>query len=376
MRGKALQILMIGGGLIVAGIAAPTGAASAAPAQPGTTGQHAVRPGLGGAGTARAGGAGKNDPFCKKLGVQYQASSGAQMFCFGPQFQRGAAHRAQVPTGARAPRNVDAATVSEDVSPAGVAAQGQSEVSIGAVGRYVVEAWNDATGFLSACGAPSFKEEGTGLGFSVNGGTSFTDLGGLPNLNCHKYLYEGDPSVVAYRVGGHDYFYISSLYDSVNGLGLSKIAFDACAVSGSGSTAALRCGSPVTAAISTQCQKVKISPTRTSEFCSFLDKDFLAIDPATGRLYVTFSDFLLTRPFGDPEEMSVCDLGNSAGGTGPAGHPGGAGVRARHPARPGDPETVGGQAVLHRGQARPERLRERGLLPCGGRADRERVRGL
>ena len=319
MRGKALQILMIGGGLIVAGIAAPTGAASAAPAQPGTTGQHAVRPGLGGAGTARAGGAGKNDPFCKKLGVQYQASSGAQMFCFGPQFQRGAAHRAQVPTGARAPRNVDAATVSEDVSPAGVAAQGQSEVSIGAVGRYVVEAWNDATGFLSACGAPSFKEEGTGLGFSVNGGTSFTDLGGLPNLNCHKYLYEGDPSVVAYRVGGHDYFYISSLYDSVNGLGLSKIAFDACAVSGSGSTAALRCGSPVTAAISTQCQKVKISPTRTSEFCSFLDKDFLAIDPATGRLYVTFSDFLLTRPFGDPEEMSVCDLGNSAGGTGPAG---------------------------------------------------------
>ena len=309
----------------MAGIAAPAGAASAAPAQHGG-GQHAIRPGLGGAGTARAGGAGKDDPFCKKLGIQYQASSGAQMFCFGPQFQRGAAQRAQVPGGASAPQNVDAATVSEDVSPAGVAAQGQSEVSIGAVGRYVVEAWNDATGFLSACGAPSFKEEGTGLGFSVNGGTSFTDLGGLPNLNCHKDLYEGDPSVVAYRVGGHDYFYISSLYDSFSGLGLSKIAFDACAVSGSGSTAALRCGKPVTAAISSQCEKVKISPTRTGQFCSFVDKDYLAIDPATGRLYVTYSDFLLTRPFGDPVAMSVCDLGNSVGGTGPAGHPGGAGV--------------------------------------------------
>ena len=315
-RASTLRTLMIGTGLAVASIAASAGAASAVPAQPGTA-QHAVRPGLGG---AAAGGAGKNDPFCKKLGIQYQASSGAQMFCFGPQLQqRRAAHPTQVPGGATAPPNVDAATVSEDVSPAGVAAQGQSEVSIGAVGRYVVEAWNDATGFLAACGAPSFKEEGTGLGFSVNGGKSFTDLGGLPNLNCHKYIYEGDPSVVAYRVGGHDYFYISSLYDSLNGLGLSKIALDACAVSGSGSTVALRCGKPVIAAISTQCEKIKISPTRTIEFCSFLDKDYLAINPATGRLYVTYSDFQFTSNGGDPVEMSVCDLGNSVGGAGPAG---------------------------------------------------------
>jgi hypothetical protein len=206
VRGKTLLALMIGTGLAVAGIAVPAGAASAVPAQHGT-GQHAMP---GGAGTASAGGAGKNDPFCKKLGTQYQASSGAQMFCFGPQSQ-GTARRTHIPGGASAPQNVDAATVSEDVSPAGVAAQGQSEVSIGAVGPYVVEAWNDATGFLSACGAPSFKEELTGLGFSVNGGKSFTDLGGLPNVNCHKYLYDGDPSVVAYRVGGHDFFYISSL---------------------------------------------------------------------------------------------------------------------------------------------------------------------
>jgi hypothetical protein len=313
-RGKTLLALMIGTGLAVAGIAVPAGAASAVPAQHGT-GQHAMP---GGAGTASAGGAGKNDPFCKKLGTQYQASSGAQMFCFGPQSQ-GTARRTHIPGGASAPQNVDAATVSEDVSPAGVAAQGQSEVSIGAVGPYVVEAWNDATGFLSACGAPSFKEELTGLGFSVNGGKSFTDLGGLPNVNCHKYLYDGDPSVVAYRVGGHDFFYISSLYNSFNGLGLSKLALDACEVSGSGSAAALRCGKPVIAAVSTQCEKVKISPTRTAEFCSFLDKEYLAIDPATGRLYMSYSDFQITRPFGDPELMSVCDLGNSAGGTGPAG---------------------------------------------------------
>jgi len=307
---------MIGTGLAVAGIAAPAGAANAASAQHGT-GRHAIRPGTGG---AIAGGIGANTPFCKKLGIQYQASSGAQMYCFGPQFQQSAAaHPTQVRSGATAPPNVDAATVSEDVSPAGVAAQGQSEVSIGAVGPYVVEAWNDATGFVSACGAPSFKEELTGLGFSANGGASFTDLGGLPNLNCHKYLYEGDPSVVAYSAGGHDYFYISSLYDPVTGLGLSKLALDACAVTGSGGTAALRCGQPVIAAISTQCVKVRLFPTGTGQFCSFLDKDYLAIDPATGRLYMSYSDFPVTGNGGNPVEMSVCDLGNAAGGTGPAG---------------------------------------------------------
>src|SRR5512142_555736 len=120
-RGKTLLALMIGTGLAVAGIAMPAWAASAVPAQHGT-GQHAIR--AGGARTTSAGGAGKNDPFCKKLGIQYQASSGAQMFCFGPQLQRRAAHPTQVPAGVPAPRNVDAATVSEDVSPAGVAAQG------------------------------------------------------------------------------------------------------------------------------------------------------------------------------------------------------------------------------------------------------------
>ena len=318
-RGKGLVTLMIGAGLTVAGIAAPAEAASGAPAPHGS-GQRAVRPGPVGAQAARSGGAGKDDPFCKKLGTQYRASSGAQMFCFGPQLQqRRTAHAAQVPAGAQAPRNVDAARVSEDVSPTGVAAQGQSEVSVGAVGRYVAEAWNDATGFVSACGAPSSKEELTGLGFSVNGGRSFTDLGGLPNPNCHKYVYVGDPSVVAYRVGGHDYFYISSLYDTLNGQGLSKIALDACAVSGTAGTAVLRCGKPVTAAISTQCEKIQISPTRTARFCSFVDKEYLAIDPATGRLYVTYSDFQFTNHGGDPVEMSVCDLGNSAGGPGPAG---------------------------------------------------------
>jgi hypothetical protein len=263
------------------------------------------------------------DPFCARLGKQYQASSAAQMFCFGPQFHKGTQGPPASAGGPAGLFNVDAARIGEDVSPAGVAAQGQSEVSVAAAGPYVVEAWNDATGFLTACPAPGNKEELTGLGFSANGGKSFTDLGGLPNANCSKFTYSGDPSVAAYRVGGQTFFYISSLYLPTRFFGPTRAALDACKVVGSGSTATLSCGQPVIVASSSQCRlfKIRISPTQTRivRFCSFVDKDFLAIDPAHGRLYLTYSDFLVTRPFGDTVDMSACDLGNQAGGTGPAG---------------------------------------------------------
>jgi len=264
-------------------------------------------------------GAQAGNPFCARLGKQYQASSGAQAYCFGPQPNKGAHGLPGIAEGPSAAANVDAARPGEDVSPAGVSAQGQSEVSIAAAGPYVVEAWNDSTGFISACPAPMSKEEITGLGFSANGGKSFTDLGGLPNANCNKLTYFGDPSVAAYQVAGHTFFYISSLYLTNNGLGREQIALDACEVAGAGAAATLSCGQPITAGASSQCRIIKISPTRTGKFCSFTDKEFLAIDPAHGRLYVTYSDFLVTPPFGDPVDMSACDLGNAAGGAGPAG---------------------------------------------------------
>jgi hypothetical protein len=263
------------------------------------------------------------DPFCSRLGKQYQASSAAQSFCFGPQLHTGTQAPPAISEGPSGVANVDAARISEDVSPAGVAAQGQSEVSIAAAGPYVVEAWNDATGFVSACPAPMSKEEITGLGFSTNGGKSFTDLGGLPNANCSKLTYFGDPSVAAYRVGGQTFFYISSLYLPTRFFGPTHVALDACKVTGSGSAATLSCGQPVIAASSSQCRlfKIRISPTQTKtvRFCSFVDKDFLAIDPAHGKLYLDYTDFLVTPPFGVPVDMSACDIGNPAGGTGPAG---------------------------------------------------------
>ena len=262
-------------------------------------------PGIGGGRTGLALGV----PFCQNLGKGYQASAAAQMYCFGAQHV-GRVQPAAI-NGAESAGNVDAANFREDVSPAGVRGYGQSETSIAASGRFVVEAWNDSTTFFTLCGARQFKEEGTGLGFSANGGQSFTDLGGLPNPDCKKFFYAGDPSVVAYQAGGHTYFYISSLYLPANGVGPTHIAFDACAVVGS----TLHCGSPVIAASSKQCLVVPHQGT----FCSFLDKDFMSIDPARGRLYVSYSDFPVVGNGGNPIDLSACDLGTRSGGAGPAG---------------------------------------------------------
>jgi hypothetical protein len=258
------------------------------------------------------------NPFCKYLGQRYWASAGAHAFCFGPQRQAGPQpRRSGVSEGPGAPPNVNAASFAEDVSPAGVQADGQSEVSVAASGPYVAEGWNDSTGFFSSCPSAMAKEEISGFGFSANGGSSFTDLGGLPNAQCTKDLYEGDPSVAAYRVGGSTYFYFSGLFDSPTGLGLSKIALDACKVVGVGSRATLSCSQPIVVGSSTECQKVKIGGNKTALFCSFTDKDFITIDPARGRLYVSYTDFLLHG--GTRVEAGVCDLGNASGGPGPAG---------------------------------------------------------
>ena len=253
--------------------------------------------------------------FCDNLGKHYQASAGAQMYCFGVQ---------QSGTGQLSPNksksfgtNVNAASFSEDIAPSGVRAYGQSEVSVAGIGPYVVEAWNDASAFFSSCGSAMYKEEATGLAFSSDGGKSFTDLGGLPNANCNVALYGGDPSIEAWQVGGATYFYISSLYNPVFSPGgpppdaRSFIAMDACKVSGTGASASLVCSNPIIIAASSLCQT-----QRGNTFCSFLDKEYLTIDPVRGRLYASFDEF---GQNGSTVELSVCDIGTPTGGTGALG---------------------------------------------------------
>jgi hypothetical protein len=260
------------------------------------------------------------NPFCSRLGHTIEASAGAQMYCFGAQ-PNGVPLRPAPQSGQSSASpftsNADAATPSEDVSPAGVQAYGQSETSIAAAGQYVVEAWNDATSFFTTCPAPMSKEEGTGYGFSADGGASFTDEGGVPNATCANRLLEGDPSVEAWQSGGHAYFYIASLYPSIGSSPINDIAVNACQVVGTGPTAHIHCGQPIVAAASTQCSKFF-----GSLFCSFLDKEYLSIDPSRGRLYVTYSEFGPTpdtSSFNGQVELAVCDIGTPSGGRGPAG---------------------------------------------------------
>ncbi|HLX58730.1 MAG TPA: hypothetical protein VKR83_17055 [Ktedonobacteraceae bacterium] len=280
-----------------------------------------------------------SNPLCQKLGKTFEGSSGMQMWCFGEQPNgSGQALKTRAlsgKSGGGASPNVDAANPAEDVSASGVQAFGQSETSIAATGPYVVEGWNDATTFVSSCGAAMNKEEGTGLGFSADGGATFTDEGGLPNANCNSALYGGDPSVEAWSPGGTSYFYVSSLYNpTFSSPGTpsgspaesrSFVALDACKATGTGSSALLSCGQPVLVAASSQC----ISFSGGGFACSFLDKDFMSIDPVRGRLYMSFTEFFFNFQTGvqtSTVELAVCDIGTSTGGAGTAGGSAGAPV--------------------------------------------------
>ena len=280
--------------------------------------------------------------FCKRLITARNqsppphaigASAGALMTCFGPQPQFGGHASLTAPSAPASgfSSNVNAANLQEDIAPNGTRAYGQSEVSTAATGRYVVEAWNDATAFFSPCPSPQFKEELTGYGFSANGGVSFVDEGGLPNDCTTGSLYQGDPAVEVFRSGAAAYFYIGSLY--VNTItGTSQLAIDACKASGSGSAAHLACGSPIVVA--------------SGASGEFLDKDFLTIDQKRGRLYMSFTRF---GSFPGPNingqiELAACDIGTPSGGTGPSGGKAaspvcfpGAGSKPYLSVAPGDP---------------------------------------
>ncbi len=259
------------------------------------------------------------DYFCSRLGKSILASAGAQMWCFGTQLPTSNAKNAKKIAATSFGTNVNAANPNEDISPSGVRAYGQSEVSVASIGSYTVEAWNDSTAFFAPCPSPQSKEEATGFGFSANGGKSFVDQGGLPNTNCNAARYGGDPSVETWRSGGSDYFYISSLFNPVNvpfgTPALSYIALSACKASGTGTTASISCSQPIIAATSTEC-------SATLGACSFLDKDFLSIDPVRGRLYMSYTEFGVgTNPAltNGAIELAACDIGTPSGGKGSQG---------------------------------------------------------
>jgi hypothetical protein len=252
--------------------------------------------------------------FCSQLGKTMQASSGAQMYCFGPQLNGAGASSTNGAATSIGLANVDAANTAEDRGGSGLYAYGQSETSIAASGNYVVEAWNDATSFFNTCGAPMYKEEGTGYGFSRDGGKTFTDLGGLPNINCGMFnRWVGDPSVGTYSSSGSTYFYISAMYacDSTSGCPNQNsgvaIALSACKVTGT--TPTLKCGQPTVVATGNCASAPNCFP--------FLDKDYLTVDQSRKRVYISYTDFtgrcnsdLSFCTSIDEIDLAACELDN------------------------------------------------------------------
>ncbi len=134
----------------------------------------------------------------------------------------------------------------------------QSEEAIASLGNNVLVAWNDG-------GA-----EAQGWGYSTDGGLSFTDGGGVPAPAGMEWI--SDPVVIVNPTNGKFYF-ISLYWDPVgqlvNGVGV---------VGGTFSGPSFTWGTP---------RKVR----ETNGTTRAVDKEWGAVDPVTGNLYVSYTLF-------------------------------------------------------------------------------------
>lgn len=149
------------------------------------------------------------------------------------------------------------------------AGDGQCETSIVGWNQYMIAAWNDGKGFHDGSGQTQ------GWATSVDGGQTWTDRGYLPLPSGDaNWSWTSDPVLAVNPTTGA--FYFSALVDpdgaagSTNGIALVKGRF-------SGSSFAW--GQP--------------SLVRSVNYSSeFLDKQWIAVDPGTGRVYVSYTRFV------------------------------------------------------------------------------------
>ncbi len=210
-------------------------------------------------------------------------------------------------------RNVDATNPNEDL------ASGQSETAIAASGRYVISAWNDATGFLIV-DPTAPQSQLTGVGFSSDGGRTFQDVN-LPNSNpCQRM--SGDPSVVSYQApDGTTYFYVTSLYfpdfSICPTIGNFEVGMSVGVVPPNGTSISF--STPVVVANGGNFNQ----PTFDE-----LDKDFAAIDRAHGKIAVSYTAFGFSAQDASGQiNVAYCDI--SSNPAAPTCNPGTGGIGAQ-----------------------------------------------
>lgn len=142
---------------------------------------------------------------------------------------------------------------------------GQSETSIVAWGNKVIAAWNDGEGFATP-GA------GQGYATSIDGGITWVDRGNFPVGVNPNFEWSSDPVLAVNGTSGA--FYYTGLFDAdlaaTSGVGIIKGRMNANGTMAWNTPVAIR-----TVAVSTD----------------FLDKQWVAVDPSTGKVFVTYTRF-------------------------------------------------------------------------------------
>jgi len=137
-----------------------------------------------------------------------------------------------------------------------------AETSIAAHGSQIVGGWNDGLNFGVSPG-------NSGYAYSSNGGATFTDGGVPPVPPASNARYEGDPSLTVDNAGN---FYYANLYTPDGSL--SAISVNRGNFSGT--------------SFSWNLPVMPVPPTPTD----FLDKEWIAVDPVNGNVYLSYTRFL------------------------------------------------------------------------------------
>lgn len=128
----------------------------------------------------------------------------------------------------------------------------QSETNMRAFGNVIVAAFNDARGFFCA------GRSTLGWAFSLDGGQTFTDGGGLPGGS--TLWSNGDPAVA---VGPDGTFYIAGISNGFRGMSVSRGTVGNNGISWS-------------------------FPVQAVTGSGLIDKELLAVDQASGALYMAY----------------------------------------------------------------------------------------
>jgi hypothetical protein len=199
--------------------------------------------------------------------------------------------------------------------------QSETEIAVlnaaGSMGKKMVAGYNDSYGFYND------KEGLSGYAYSVDGGNTWIDGGGLPPrtpTGGSNFEYSGDPVVVVHHQTQR--FFYSSIYRRDNGtftLSVNRGTFQAAPPQGVESVANTRClNDPTQFGVPDPPQQinermiwelpVEAVPTGVNEVTDLLDKEWLYVDQKTGTLYLTYTRFVnaLVATTATPLELMRC----------------------------------------------------------------------